>query len=277
VSWTKVARRAAAKAVKVTAAGVDVVRHPPGGVVVLLYHRVGGATTSAVDLPVALFEAQMAEITHRAMSLDAALDALADPGGPPAAAERDLVVTFDDGTADFADRVLPILVRHGVPAVVYIATDFIEHQRDFPGGAPPVSWAALRDAVSTGLVTVGSHTDTHALLDRVDASTVAAELDRSIDLISERLDVPVAHFAYPKAQAPNAIADADVRRRFRSAALAGTVANAYGHTDPYRLARSPIQVADGMRWFRRKADGGMAVEDGLRRIANRGRYANAVT
>ena len=170
-----------------------------------------------------------------------------------------------------------MLARHRVPAVVYIATGFIESQRDFPGGAAPLSWAALRDAVSTGLVTVGSHTDGHTLLDRVDGPTAARELDRSIDLIGERLELPVAHFAYPKAQAPNAEAEAEVRRRFRSAALAGTMANPYGRTDPYRLSRSPIQVADGMQWFRRKAAGGMAVEDNLRRLANRGRYADAVT
>jgi peptidoglycan/xylan/chitin deacetylase (PgdA/CDA1 family) len=274
VSWTSVARRAAAQTVKLTAAGVDAVRRPPPGIVVLLYHRVGAGTGSAVDLPVDLFEQQMAEIAHRTMTLDAALDALAGRTEPT---ERDVVVTFDDGTSDFVDRALPILARHGVPAVVYVATGFVESQRAFPWGAPPLSWAALRDAVGTGLVTVGSHTDGHTLLDRVDGPATASELDRSIDLIGERLELPVAHFAYPKAQAPNADADAEVRRRFRSAALAGTTANAYGRTDPYRLARSPIQVTDGMQWFRRKAAGGMALEDTLRRIANRGRYADAAT
>jgi len=63
----------------------------------------------------------------------------------------------------------------------------------------------------------------------------------------------------------------------RARAHAGTIANPYRQTDPYRLSRSPIQSADGMRWFRRKAAGGLSVEDGLRRIANRGRYAGAVT
>lgn len=274
MSWTSVARRAAAQTVKVTAAGVDVVRRPTPGIVVLLYHRVGADSGSAVDLPLDLFEQQMREIAQRATTLDAALDALA---GRTAPSERDIVVTFDDGTADFVDRALPTLARHGVPALLYVATGFIESQREFPWGGAPLSWSALRDAVSTGLVTVGSHTDSHALLDRVDEATAATELDRSIDLIGERLELPVSHFAYPKAQAPSADADVEVRRRFRSAALAGTVANAYGRTDPYRLARSPIQVADGMRWFRRKAVGGMSVEDGLRRIANRGRYADAVT
>ena len=228
----------------------------------LLYHRVGATSGAAVDLPDDLFEQQMAEIAGRVTTLDAALDALA---GRTAPTERDIVVSFDDGTDDFAERALPILVRHHVPAVLYVATGYIESQRAFASGAAPLSWASLRDVVSTGLVTVGSHTDTHVLLDRVDGPTTDAELDRSIDLIGERLEVPVAHFAYPKAQAPNATADGAVRRRFRSAALAGTRANAYGRTDPHRLARSPIQVADGMRWFRRKAAGGMTVEDDLRR------------
>ena len=267
-------KRAAAKAVKVTAAGVDAVRPRREGVVVLIYHRVGAGTRSAVDLPLELFDAQMAEIAERATTLDAALDDLtgtAPPGG------RDVVVSFDDGTADFADRARPVLVRHRVPVVLYIATDFVEHDRPFPRGAEPLSWNALRDAVSTGLVTIGSHTDTHTLLDRVDVQTAAEELDRSIDLIGDRLSLPVAHFAYPKAQPPAAAVEPEVRRRFRSAALAGTTRNVYGRTDPHRLARSPIQVSDGMRWFRRKASGGMAAEDALRRVANRGRYKGAVT
>jgi peptidoglycan/xylan/chitin deacetylase (PgdA/CDA1 family) len=263
-----------AQTVKVTAAGVDILRRPRDGIVVLVYHRIGGTTTSNVDLPVELFDQQMAEIAHRTTTIDDALDALAGGRVPT---ERDIVVTFDDGTADFVDCALPVLVRHDVPALVYVATDFIETGREFPGGAPPMSWAALREAASSGIVTVGSHTDGHRLLDRVDGPTTARELDRSIDLIGDRLSLPVGHFAYPKALAPSPGADAEVRRRFRSAALGGTMANAYGRTDPYRLSRSPIQVTDGMRWFRRKAAGGMAIEDSLRSVVNRGRYADAVT
>ena len=52
--------------------------------------------------------------------------------------------------------------------------------------------------------------------------------------------------------------------------------NRYG-ADPYRLARSPVQYSDGMRWFRHKAAGGLGLEDTLRRVLNRGRYATATT
>jgi hypothetical protein len=87
--------------------------------------------------------------------------------------------------------------------------------------------------------------------------------------------VEAAHFAYPKALAGSAAADRAVRRRFRSAALAGTRPNRYGASDPYRLSRSPIQRADGMRYFDQKLAGGMGFEDTLRRGLNRIRYIGA--
>ena len=123
---------------------------------------------------------------------------------------------------------------------------------------------------------VGSHTHTHALLDRLPRDQVATELDRSIELIGERTGATAAHFAYPKAVPGSPAADELVRARFRSAALAGTRVNRSG-ADPYRLARSPVQYSDGMRWFRHKATGGLGLEDTLRRLLNRGRYAGATT
>jgi peptidoglycan/xylan/chitin deacetylase (PgdA/CDA1 family) len=159
-----------------------------------------------------------------------------------------------------------------VPATLYVATDFVDRGRAFPDDGTPLSWAALRDAAATGLVTVGSHTHTHALLDRLPAPDVASELDRACDLIATHVGTPPAHFAYPKAVLGSPAAEAEVRRRHRSAAVAGTRPNRFGATDPYRLARSPIQVADGMTFFHAKAAGGMRLEDDLRAAANRWRY-----
>ena len=271
------ARRLLGQAVKATAAGVDLVRRPAPGVVVLIYHRVGTGTGSEIDLPTERFDEQMAWLAQqrRPVSLDEAVELLEGaevPNGP-----QPVVVTFDDGTIDFVDHAVPVLDRHRVPATLYLATDFAERQQTFPPDATPVTWSGLADALSTGLVTIGSHTHTHALLDRLPDGEVADELDRSIDLIGERLGVEARHFAYPKAVAGSPAADAAVRARFRSAALAGTRANPYGTTDLHRLARSPIQVSDHTQWFRRKARGGMAVEDGLRRALNRRRYSDAVT
>jgi hypothetical protein len=101
---------------------------------------------------------------------------------------------------------------------------------------------------------------------------VADELDRSNDLIATHLGAVPAHFAYPKAVLGSPAAQAEVGNRYRSAAVAGTRPNRFGRTDLHRLARSPIQVADGMEFFRAKVAGGMRLEDDLRTAANRWRY-----
>ena len=267
-------RRAIGRAVKVAAAAVDRFRAPSPGVVVLLYHRVGGRSSSEVDLDAAVFAAQMAFLADSTdvVRLERALEELASP--PVTAPRRPaVVVTFDDGTDDFVDVAVPILLQQRIPVTLYLATAFVDEGRAFSGGGRPASWSGLADACATGLVDIGSHTHRHRLLDRLPPDELADELDRSIELIGERLGRTAADFAYPKAVFGSRAADTAVRQRFRSAAVAGTRANVAGRTDVYRLARSPVQVADATTFFRRKVSGGMGFEDTMRRAANRVRYA----
>ena len=262
--------------VKWIASAGDAVRRPRG-LVVLIYHRVGARTPVSVDLPRPLFAEQLGALkaAWATVTLEHAVDLLAGPtapDGPPP-----ICLTFDDGTVDFVEEALPELVAHGVPATLYVATNYIETGQPFPNDGRPVSWAGLRDALSTGLITIGSHTHTHRLLDRVEGPEAADELDRSIGLIEDRLGVTCSHFAYPKALPGSPAAEQEVRRRFRTAAIGRTRPNPYGRTDPHRISRSPIQVTDGLRWFRRKAAGGMALEDDFRTLRNRRRYAGKRT
>jgi peptidoglycan/xylan/chitin deacetylase (PgdA/CDA1 family) len=265
---------------------VDRVFPAPAGVAVLIYHRVGGGTSSAVDLDPASFEEQLAHLAahHRVLTLD---DALAQLAAPAARGPRDedgtndersaVVLTCDDGTADFCDVVVPALVRHGLPMTLYAATRFVDEGAEFPWGAPPASWTGLRDAVATGLVTVGSHTHSHVLLDRLDPTAVADELDRSVELIGEQLGAAPAHFAYPKAVPGSPAAEVAVRRRFRSAALAGGRVNRSGATDAHRLWRTPVQRSDAAGEFAAKAGGGMRLEGELRALTARLRYRGETT
>ena len=265
----------AGRVVKQASGLVDRVVPPAPGVTVLIYHRVGGGSDSAVDLDPEAFDEQLAHLAaeHEVITLDEAVTRLAGPADD----RRSVVITFDDGTADFTDVAVPALVRRGLPATLYVATKFVDEGIDFPWGAPPTSWAALRDAASTGLVTIGSHTHSHWLLDRSDPGTVEDDLDRSIELIGDRLGAAPAHFAYPKALPGSAAAEIAVRRRFRSAALAASRVNRPGSTDLHRLARTPIQRGDGFEFFAAKAGGGLRLEGELRALLARLRYRGAAT
>jgi peptidoglycan/xylan/chitin deacetylase (PgdA/CDA1 family) len=269
-------RRGARFGTKAVAAGADLLRRGGDGAVVLLYHQVGAPRPSAVNLTAARFSQQLDHLVRqgRVGSLDELVVAVRRDDRPLHDPPR-FAITFDDGTADFVEVALPILERMQLPVTLYVATQWIEDGRSFWDDGTVLSWSALQDALQTGLVTIGSHTHSHALLDRSPAAAVTAELDRSIGLIEDNLGVTPQHFAYPKALPPSPAADLEVRARFRSAAVAGTKANPYRATDPFLLARSPVQVDDGLVWFRRKAAGGMRLEDELREVVNRRRYAGA--
>lgn len=259
---------------KGAAYGYDCVRPPRPGVVVLAYHRVGGGSGLEIDLDPSRFDEQMAWLAGaaRVTSLDRAVDELGRDGGPPT-----VVVTFDDGTADFVEHALPILVRHRIPATYYVATRFVEEQRRFPDGGRPLSWGALAEAMSTRLVTVGSHTHNHAVMDKLDPVGADQELRRAAGLIETRLGCPADHFAYPKGVYGGPAIGRVVARHSRSAALAGATVNHYGTTDPHRLDRIPVQRADRSRWFRAKASGGLRLEGVLRNRFNRRRYRGATS
>lgn len=268
--------RVTRRAMKVAAEASDLVLRSGRGVVILLYHRTEAASDMEINVQPDVFAAQM-ELLHQeatAVSLSEALQAAALPDPPQL---DPVVVSFDDGTWDFVEVALPILERHGIPAVLYLATAFVEHQRPFPLGGRPLSWSALRDALTTGLITVGSHTHDHLLLDRVPLPTARGQIDTSITLIEDRLGVHPLHFAYPKAILGSPAAESWVRHRFQSAALAGTRPNRYPATDTYRLFRSPVHASDGMRWFQRKLRGGMWLEGSLRQVLIPWRYRESTT
>ena len=88
----------------------------------LAYHRVGARTPSPVDLGADPFRRQMEHVSSTAASLDDALVALAAPTERATVGAAPIVVTFDDGTKDFVEVALPILVEFSIPVVLYLST-----------------------------------------------------------------------------------------------------------------------------------------------------------
>jgi peptidoglycan/xylan/chitin deacetylase (PgdA/CDA1 family) len=238
-----------------------VTRRRRGDLVILLYHRVG-SRAAEIELDPGAFEEQVAFLAERdrVLSLDRAMSDGVDGG---------VVVSFDDGSADFHATALPVLERHRVPVVLYLATGSVAEERPDRGVPDAITWSQLREAVSTGLVTVGAHTHSHVSL--VDASERVCEdeMRRSKDLIEDRLGVACRHFAYPFA-AGSPAADRVARRLFDTAALDAWRTNRRGRTDAHRLGRTPVLRSDGSFFFRAKVRGLLDGEAGLYRALGRG-------
>jgi peptidoglycan/xylan/chitin deacetylase (PgdA/CDA1 family) len=238
-------------------------RRHPGDVVILVYHRVGVGARE-VDLPLDAFERHLSSLAQsgEVRSLD---DVLGDARGG-------VVITVDDGFRDFHDRVVPLLVVHDVPALLYLATGLIDSST---GGSDSLTWGMLREAVSTGVVAVGSHTHGHADLSRATEAEAEDEMRRSKELIEHHLQVPCRHFAYPWGVG-SAAAERVARRLYDSSALDGWRTNRRGRTDPHRLGRTPILRSDGTgMFFRAKTRGLLDGEAFAYKILRRGPWGKA--
>ncbi len=263
-------RSAAAAAVKATAATGRPGAAPPPGVVFLIYHRVGGAPAPRSTCPRRCSTSRWrgsrapggGEHRRRARRRSS---------GARRPAHDPVVVTFDDGTADLVEIALPILV-HAIgcrPCSTWPPTSSSTRGRSRNDGAP-LSWAAVRDAVSTGLVTdrVAHRHPRPARPPRPGGG--GGRAGPVARLIEERAGVAAARLRLPEG-------GRRVAGRSRSSSAAGSGRPRWAaagptrtaRTDRHRLARSAIQRSDGMRYFERKARGGMALEDRLRRAVNR--------
>jgi peptidoglycan/xylan/chitin deacetylase (PgdA/CDA1 family) len=242
-------------------------RRRPGDVTILCYHRVG-AGRREIDVPAPRFEEHLASLAAEGnvRPIDAALAA---PGGG-------VVLTFDDGFRDFHDVVLPALIRHRLPAVLYLATGFVDAGDPRSGVEPSeaLTWSMLAEAASTGLVTIGSHTHGHVDLSRAGDAQSDEEMRRSAELVEDHLGAPCSHFAFPWGRA-SAAAERAARRRFATAALEAWRTNRAGRIDRHRLGRTPVFRSDAGFFFRAKARGQLDGERLAYRALRRGPWAPA--
>ncbi len=112
--------------------------------------------------------------------------------------ERPVLITFDDGFADFATAALPALTRRGLPSTLYVTTGALAGQpRDCV--LPPA--AMLRSTDLAGLaeagVEIGAHSHTHRQLDLLSAREAGRELSRSGDQLAQLVGHRIRSFAYP--------------------------------------------------------------------------------
>ena len=111
-----------------------------------------------------------------------------------------MVITFDDGLADFHEHALPALRRAGLPATLFVTTGFLEGLPECRGLSRPLGpWldlAGLLDVRAQG-VEIGAHTHSHPQLDALPIERARVETVRSKETLENFLAAPVSSFAYP--------------------------------------------------------------------------------
>lgn len=199
---------------------------------ILCYHTVEAGWTSSLSFEPDDFDAHCAWLTrHRTMvGLSEATAAMDHRYRLP---RRVAAVTFDDGLSGLYHHAFPILLRHRIPATIFVVAETL-----LPAGRP-VDWVdgpspplqtltleQIREMAEAG-IEIGSHSFSHHDLTTLGAEACEDDLRRSRELLEDLLERPVPHLAYPRGRH-----DATVRAASQRA----------GYTHAYTLPQGPEPV-----------------------------------
>ena len=173
---------------------------------ILMYHSVSSCSATPLFkqfvVSPALFEEHMAFLYQHGytpMTVTQLINAFAQ--ATSTFPERPVVITFDDGFADFLTDALPILKQYSFPATLYVPTAFVGGtsrwlQRERETARPMLTWDQLIEVSKSG-VECGAHSHSHPQLDMLPSSIAYDEIMICKQLLEGHLNMHVTSFAYP--------------------------------------------------------------------------------
>ena len=242
------ASRAALNQPKVTAPGQRQFEVP-----ILMYHQIAARkdSSSRLAVPPDSFAVQLEHLREAGftgLTLTGLASALA--AGPAGLPERPVVLTFDDGFADFHDAALPLLRRYGFTATVFVTTGWIADAGRHSVGRGPghmLCWNQIREAAAAGME-IGAHSHRHPQLDQIPLSSLRDELETSKSMLEDELGLAVPNMAYPYGYSNTRVRRVAGEVGYAHACAVGNVTAGPGH-DTLALPRLTIRRSTGPAMF----------------------------
>jgi peptidoglycan/xylan/chitin deacetylase (PgdA/CDA1 family) len=225
---------------------------------VLCYHAVDPDWSAPISVHPQKFAAHAAWLARRrrVLPLDLMVGSRSSGG---TGRGRDIAVTFDDGFASIFDHAFPVLMRHAIPATLFVVAGTLVNggrevdwvDRPPPAGPPrTLSRSQVLEMRDAG-VRFGSHSLVHADLTRLGDDECERDLRESRLVLEELIEGPVPFLAYPRGRH-----DARVRR----AAERAGYTHAFGlparreAADRYSIPRVGVYHANRVRTLRIKTN-----------------------
>ncbi|GAC1389434.1 MAG: polysaccharide deacetylase family protein [Ktedonobacteraceae bacterium] len=224
-------------------------QHGKKKVPILMYHSISHSTNrkfKQFTISPSLFAEHMAYLYQHAytpITVTQFVNALSQ--GNSALPERTVVLTFDDGFADFFTEALPVFKQYGFVATLYVVTACINGtscwlKREGEATRPMLTWDQLTEISAYG-IECGAHSQHHAQLDILSHSAAQDEIVQSKRLLEQHLGREVSSFAYPYGYHTTTL-----RQQIREAGYtsACVVKHKLGSekSDPFALARLTVRA-----------------------------------
>lgn len=226
---------------------------------ILMYHCVSddpADATRGLSVRPDMFAAQLDVLREKGFTALTFTDAARALREGDALPERPVVLTFDDGYADFHREALPRLTRYGFPATVFVTTGWVADAGPNAAGHPldrMLTWSQIDEVCSAG-IEIGAHSHSHPRLDELAPGSLEHELRVSKTLLEDRIGQEVPALAYPFGYSSARVRQAVRTEGYRhAAAVANAVAT--GAHDPVALPRLTIKRSTRLETFGRIVEG----------------------
>ena len=225
---------------------------------ILMYHSVSDAPAAsirALSVRPAVFAAQLDYLRQHGFSGLTFGELCKHRRAGQPLPEHPIVLTFDDGYADFIEEALPMLMKHGFPATVFATTGWLDDAGLHAAGTPPdrmLSCAQLAELSAAG-IEIGAHSHSHAQLDQLSEPRLRAELADSKHLLEDRLGHAISSLAYPYGYSSKRVREVSREVGYLQAAAVANVPAA-PTCDPTSVPRLTIRRSTSLSVFARIAN-----------------------
>ncbi len=172
-------------------AGFSFFISPKFVVPILMYHHIDeNGAASSLSVSPENFRSQMRFLSRRnynVISLAELVEAKLKKERLP---RNSVVITFDDGYADNYISAYPVLKNYNLPATIFVIVEAI-------GREGYLTFAQIREMVSSGIITIGSHTLSGAYLPGRTTRELEREIGTSKGMLQARLREIIDSFCYP--------------------------------------------------------------------------------
>jgi peptidoglycan/xylan/chitin deacetylase (PgdA/CDA1 family) len=142
---------------------------------------------------------------------------------------KPVILTFDDGYRDFYTDVFPILKKYNLKATNFIFPNVLDKKNNMD------TWM-VKEIINSGLVTIGSHTLSHANLPGLSKANTQKEIRESKVILEQVTGKKVSLFAYPYGAVNEAVIE-QVREAGYEAAVGTAKGTLHGKNSLFRLSR----------------------------------------
>jgi peptidoglycan/xylan/chitin deacetylase (PgdA/CDA1 family) len=218
---------------------------------ILCYHRFGTRPTKLNVTPAA-FEQQMDYLARNGYTVVTLPRLARFLEGKEALPAKSVALTIDDGYRSTFEIAYPTLRKFGFPATVFLYTDFV-------GASDAMTWAQMKEMMSSGLIAIQPHSKSHANLTlRLPGETearykerVKREVDAPVSVIKERLAESSFTYAYPYGDVNDYVVDLLVRDNVPQGVTVTPGGNPF-FAYPYMLRRSMVFGNEDLDAFKAK-------------------------